>query len=411
MSLLRGPLICDIMKLKLNSSTAPLEVSRNTNKDTNKMSRPHKIKKYRTALALLLAFFATFGVVSAAALTSHFTNNFGTNLIAAESYEKKMKDAQEFLKQFSKDSSVSRPETGEKIDCAYIAPKKAEYKGEFISPEVRVDVEKGGLFTASVYLKNTGNVPWFGDASGCGGGVPYLRLGTARARDRGSVFYNPGDSRWVQANRIEMIEPRIDPGEIATFSFESHAPKVTDIFREYFQPVFEGKQWLETKQETVHVDIYVGANDEEAEKKLFYLGHSGQASSLDISGEAEIHIDISEQKLRLQFGNTVVREYMVSTGTFKTPTPLGRFKVLNKQELRIGGAKPHYRMPKWQGFTKWGHGLHSLPYLANDRGVFWKEALNHIGQRVSHGCVRLLPEDAEELFTFTEVGIPVVIHA
>lgn len=370
------------------------------------MSRPHKIKKYQTVFTVVLILFAAFGIVSAVA----FAGRLQTNLLPVESYEKKTKDAQKFLKQFSKDSLSGRPEADEKINCAYIAPKKPEYRGEFISPEVRVDTEKGATFTASVYLKNTGNVPWFGDTSGCGGGVSYLRLGTARARDRDSVFYNPGSVEWVQANRIEMVEPRVDPGEIATFSFESHAPKVTDIFREYFQPVFEGKQWLESKEETVHVDIYVGVNDEEAEKKLFYLGQSGQASSLDISGEPEIHIDISEQKLRFQFGITVVREYMVSTGTFRMPTPLGRFKLLNKQELRIGGAKPHYRMPKWQGFTKWGHGLHSLPYLANDKGIFWKEALNHIGQRVSHGCVRLLPEDAEELFTFTEVGMPVVIH-
>ena len=128
------------------------------------------------------------------------------------------------------------------------------------------------------------------------------------------------------------------------------------------------------------------------------------------SGERVVDVDISEQKLRLKFGQTVIREYLVSTGTFNTPTPLDRFKILNKQELRIGSAKPHYRMPFWQGFTRGGAGFHSLPYLANDNGVFWEEALSHIGQRVSHGCVRLLPEDAEDFYKLTAVGIKVVVH-
>ena len=110
-------------------------------------------------------------------------------------------------------------------------------------------------------------------------------------------------------------------------------------------------------------------------------------------------------------GDTLIREYTVSTGTFNTPTPLGNFKILNKQDLRIARKWPHYHMPQWQGFTKWGHGFHSLPYLANDKGIFWNEALTHIGQRVSHGCIRLLPEDAEDLYSLTEVGTEMVIHS
>lgn len=297
-----------------------------------------------------------------------------------------------------------------RTNCAFTLPEKVEYKAEFIAQETKVWAEQGGVFEVSLYVKNTGNIPWFSDTSGCTEEAP-MRLGTARVRDRSSIFYNPGDARWINHNRISMLEPRIEPGEIATFRFESHAPYVDDIFREYFQLVLEGKQWLERKEEHAHVDIYIGENYEDNEKQLFYLGASGQASKLDLSGKPYIHVDISEQKLRLNFGDTVVREYLVSTGTFKMPTPLGKFKILNKQDLRIGGSPPHYRMPQWQGFTKWGHGLHALPYLANDKGTFWKEALNHIGQRVSHGCVRLLPEDAEDLYKLTEVEMELEVHA
>ena len=208
-----------------------------------------------------------------------------------------------------------------------------------------------------------------------------------------------------------MVEKRVEPGEVATFAFSSYAPRVTDIFREYFQPVIEGKMWFERKPETAHVDIYIGDATDDLERRALFLGSSMQASALDLSGPALVDVDISTQKMQLKFGETIVREYIVSTGTFKKPTPLGHFKILNKQDLRIAGKSPHYRMPMWQGFSKWGHGFHGLPYLVNDQGIFWNEALDHIGRPVSHGCVRLLPEDAEEFFKLTDVGMDVVIHS
>lgn len=293
--------------------------------------------------------------------------------------------------------------------CDYTPPEKPEYEGEFINSETKVWTDELGDFSTSLYLKNTGNIAWFSDWSGCPQ-FPVMRLGTARDRDRASIFYNPGDESWLMPNRITMLEPRVDPGEIATFTINANAPRVSDIFREYFQPVVEAKQWLDRKEETAQLDIYVGDVGSEEEKALFYLRKSEQASALDINGQPIIDVDISEQKMRFKLGDTVAREYTVSTGTFKTPTPLGKFSILNKQELRIAGKWPHYRMPMWQGFTKWGHGLHGLPYLANDKGIFWNEALNHIGQRVSHGCIRLLPEDAEDLYTLTDIATEMVIH-
>jgi len=252
-------------------------------------------------------------------------------------------------------------------------------------------------------------VPWFSATSGCWRN--HVKLGTARDRDRMSVFYNPGNSAWLSPERIAMAEARVEPNEIATFTFISKAPRTTDIFREYFQPVVEGVQWMEGKETVARVDIAVGFIPPELEKSLFYLNKTAQASSIiDVNGEIIVDVNITEQKMRVKLGGQVIREFNVSTGTFNTPTPIGTFEILNKQELRIGSKWPHYHMPKWQGFTKWGHGLHSLPYLANDRGVFWSEALNHIGQRVSHGCIRVLPDDAEDLFNLTAIRGKIVIH-
>lgn len=293
--------------------------------------------------------------------------------------------------------------------CMYTPPADPQYTAEFISQETRVWAPSGGDFEATLYVKNTGNTAWFGDASGCSG-VSFTRLGTAKERDRASIFYNQTDIRWAQPNRITMIEDRVDPGEVATFSFSGRAQQTSDIFREYFQPVVEGQAWIERTTSTGYLDVYVGEVNPEVEAKLRYVGNSRQASTLDLSGEPVIDIDISEQKLRFKFGNTLVREFTVSTGTFNTPTPIGSYRILNKQELRIGSRSPHYHMPHWQGFTQWGHGLHALPYLANDEGTFWEEALDHIGLRVSHGCVRMLDTDAADLYRLTEIGMLLITH-
>lgn len=300
------------------------------------------------------------------------------------------------------------------IDCFYTEPEKPEYKAEWLTNSARFWTVSGNEFEVSVYARNTGNVPWFSDNSSCGR-YGLMRLGTARDRDRESIFYTRGSKSWISPNRVKMTEARVNPGETATFRFSAKAPAEKDIYREYFQLVIEGKTWIPNKEAAGFVDIYVGPNPwekiTEYQERLNYLNRTGQASKFDISGEKMIDVDISDQKMLVKFGDAIIREYTVSTGTFKTPTPLGRFAILNKFDLRIGAKWPYYHMPQWQGFTKWGHGLHALPYLANDKGVFWNEALNHIGIRVSHGCIRLLPDDAVDLYNLTEVGWPVVVHA
>lgn len=293
--------------------------------------------------------------------------------------------------------------------CDAILPEKPEYKGEFIEKETAVYVQQGGEFKVTLYLKNTGNVTWFGTLSGCPGITP-LKLGTARDRDRDSILYNPGDPSWLEPKRIVMLEPRIEPNEIATFTFTSKAPSIDDVFREYFQPVFEGSKWMDGPNEIARVDVIVGGYKPEYEKAIRFLGKTGQASHIDPNGEVVIDVDLTEQMMRVKVGGSDVRDYKISTGASDTPTPVGRFKIINKADLRIGNKWPHYRMPAWQAFTDRGHGLHALPYLANDNGVFWNEALEHIGRPVSHGCIRLLPEDAWELYGMTETNMAVVVH-
>lgn len=132
------------------------------------------------------------------------------------------------------------------------------------------------------------------------------------------------------------------------------------------------------------------------------------------AGFKEIYIDLGVQMMFLLEHGVPIHMYPVSTGAQSTPTPVGEFEVHRKQELRISGLATPYRMQYYLSFTKSGSmGMHALPYLGDSPASsnYWFEALDHIGIPVSHGCVRLLPDDALTLYQWTDVGTPVHISS
>jgi L,D-transpeptidase catalytic domain/Putative peptidoglycan binding domain len=109
-------------------------------------------------------------------------------------------------------------------------------------------------------------------------------------------------------------------------------------------------------------------------------------------------------KLRKQFG--------VATGQAAYPTPLGSFKIVDKQENPwwyppdsdwAAGAQPVPPGPgnplgtRWMGLSEPLIGIHGTPDSAS------------IGYSASHGCVRMLVSEAEWLFERVPEGTPVFI--
>jgi lipoprotein-anchoring transpeptidase ErfK/SrfK len=298
------------------------------------------------------------------------------------------------------------------VDCNVEKIDKPVYSGEFVSIDTNKNPGSEELFLTIVKIKNTGNVPWFSDSSGCHEKANTF-LGTTKKQDRISKFFTPGsveNANWFSGNRIKMKTLRVNPGEIAEFKFVASAPLKEGIYREFFAPVTEGVAWVTGKAE-FKVDFTVGNPQYDSAKLKYseYIEESVNLLELDLSGEKKILIDLSEQKMYLKIGDNTIRTFRVSTGTAKTPTPVGTMKILSKQEVRVASSKPHYIMPKFMLFKKGGYGIHALPSLANDKGVYWREALNHIGSRRSHGCIRLLPKDADFTYEFGEVGTTVQV--
>ncbi len=307
-------------------------------------------------------------------------------------------------------SAVSFAEASE--DCGYEKPDNENYSAEFVSVRRPLRVDTNDEFKVKVFVKNTGNVPWFSKESSCSDAK--MSLGTENKQDHASDLYSPEideeNNNWESEYRVGMDQLRVNPDEIASFTFWVKSGEKDDVIKEFFAPVLDGLEWLDEAK--FSFEVIVGdpvENKTTLVKKLIYLGESGSVLDLDLNAERKLTIDLSDQKVALTLGDKLVREFRVSSGAPKTPTPTGKFAISEKNDVRVAGKAPHYIMPKFMMFKGEGYGFHALPSLKTDGGKFWNEAKSHIGIPVSHGCVRLLPEDADFLYDFSDLGTEVIV--
>ena len=118
-----------------------------------------------------------------------------------------------------------------------------------------------------------------------------------------------------------------------------------------------------------------------------------------------IDIDLTQQRLRVYENGRQRLEAITSTGHPGMPTPDGQFTVLSK-EVRHWSGKYGLWMPYSLKFHSGGFYIHRLPEWPNG----YVEGENHLGIRVSHGCVRVGYKEAEILYNMVEVGTPIIIH-
>jgi hypothetical protein len=118
-----------------------------------------------------------------------------------------------------------------------------------------------------------------------------------------------------------------------------------------------------------------------------------------------IEVDLTNQYLRAwQYDQRVYGTY-VSTGTWRTPTPAGTFRVYHKiLSHAMSGGTPgvdYYYLPNVPHsmyFREGGYAIH---------GAYWH---SNWGTPMSRGCVNLPLGAAEWLYNWTPVGTTVWIH-
>lgn len=117
-----------------------------------------------------------------------------------------------------------------------------------------------------------------------------------------------------------------------------------------------------------------------------------------------IEINVSNQTITAYEGTNAVRHVVVSTGTARTPTVLGTYKIQRKYPaVRMTGGTPgidYYDLPNvpWTMFFYQGYAIH---------GTYWH---TNFGTRMSHGCVNLPTDEAKWFYDWAEVGTTVVSH-
>ncbi|MFN3490970.1 MAG: L,D-transpeptidase family protein [Anaerolineales bacterium] len=110
-------------------------------------------------------------------------------------------------------------------------------------------------------------------------------------------------------------------------------------------------------------------------------------------------VDLSEQRMYAYEGDTLVRTFVVSTGTWQTPTIKGKFKVWIKlRSAPMSG--PGYYLPD----------VPYIMYFSGDYGIHGTYWHNNFGVPMSHGCVNLSIADAEWAYNFAVVGTVVNVH-
>ena len=121
----------------------------------------------------------------------------------------------------------------------------------------------------------------------------------------------------------------------------------------------------------------------------------------------KIVINIPARSLGLYKNNERFRLYPVGLGKISTPTPVGYFSVLTKEEN-----------PTW---VDPGDSRNTIPSGAsNPLGYRWMQVWGNygihgtnrpesIGNFVSNGCIRMRETDVEEVYDYVSVGTPVEI--
>lgn len=124
------------------------------------------------------------------------------------------------------------------------------------------------------------------------------------------------------------------------------------------------------------------------------------------SVKTEIHIDLDARTLRLIDGGELIFESPIAIGAGDTPTPTGRFSVTDKlQSPNPDGAYGPFAI----GLSGRSEVLTEFAGGDGQIGIHGTSDPATIGQAVSHGCVRVPNDIAEQLNSLVPLGTPVLI--
>ncbi|RPJ01478.1 MAG: LysM peptidoglycan-binding domain-containing protein [Chloroflexi bacterium] len=118
-----------------------------------------------------------------------------------------------------------------------------------------------------------------------------------------------------------------------------------------------------------------------------------------VSGK-QIVVDLGDQRVYAYENGALIRNVLVSTGLWGTPTVLGDYRIYVKYDSQLMSG-PGYYLPgvPWVMYFYQGYSLH---------GTYWH---SNFGQPMSHGCVNMPTPEAEWFYTWAPIGTPVHVQS
>ena len=127
--------------------------------------------------------------------------------------------------------------------------------------------------------------------------------------------------------------------------------------------------------------------------------------------DTQIVVQLDARKVDVYYKGEVVKEYLIAIGQADWETPEGVFSVSQKQEYPIWqhpitgelvkAGKDNPLGSRWIGFWSGEDG---------EIGFHGTNEENLIGEAISHGCIRMLNEDIEDLYTYVDIGTMVTVR-
>ena len=120
-----------------------------------------------------------------------------------------------------------------------------------------------------------------------------------------------------------------------------------------------------------------------------------------------IEIDLSNQKLKAYEGGNKVFSFKVSTGKWGQ-TPTGEFRIWTKMKycLMAGGSHAlgtYYYLPNVPYVMYFSNGEVPASRGYGIHGTYWHD---NFGHPMSHGCINMKTEEAEQLFHWANPVLP-----
>ena len=126
------------------------------------------------------------------------------------------------------------------------------------------------------------------------------------------------------------------------------------------------------------------------------------------SGKRMVYSRAGQRIWAVDENEQIVRSWLVSGSKYNNETP-GTHPVYSKSEESTAWNRKAYLpyMVRWLR-TDIGHiGMHSIPLHVEDKSPYQTEA--ELGQRLSGGCQRQAPADADFVWAWADIGTTVVV--